>query len=129
MKSTNIALPGIISSMHLESDQTRHFSCEHRGSDRKAAGSCWQSSRPGDLDKNRHKVRHFSLVTPYQSGQLAVAEQTARARNLAASSRETGLWILAVPVTLLGTQLNPEKLRLRLTIALRVESKICVQRL
>jgi hypothetical protein len=77
------------------------------------------------LDKNRQKVWDFPLVTLTLNELLAAADQTARARLLAASCKESGLWLHAVPVPSLGTQLDPETLRI--AVALRVGSKICEQ--
>ena len=52
------------------------------------------------------------------------ADQFSRARLLASSQPESGAWVSAVPVPSLGTQLSPDELRI--AVALRTGSKICV---
>ena len=42
---------------------------------------------------------------------LLVADQVSRARLLAAARKESGAWLNALPVPSLGTQLDPETLR------------------
>ena len=54
---------------------------------------------------------------------LAEADQVDRARLLAAGCRESGVWLGVVPVLSLGTQLDPEVLRIG--IALRLGAKLC----
>ena len=54
---------------------------------------------------------------------LEKADQFARARLMASAQPESGAWALAIPVPNLGTQLNPDELRI--AIALRTGSKIC----
>ena len=54
---------------------------------------------------------------------LAEADQVGRARLLAAGCRESGVWLGAVPVSSLGTQLDPEVLRIG--IVLRLGAKVC----
>ena len=54
---------------------------------------------------------------------LAAADQVGRARLLSASRKETGMWLNAVPIPSLGTQLAPEVLRV--AIALRVGARVC----
>ena len=54
---------------------------------------------------------------------LQDADQVSRARLLAASQKESGLWLHAIPVPSLGTQLDPETLRI--AVALRIGAKVC----
>ena len=54
---------------------------------------------------------------------LAEADQVDRARLLAAGCRESGVWLGAVPVSSLGTEVDPEVLRIG--IALRLGAKVC----
>ena len=54
---------------------------------------------------------------------LLVADQVSRARLLAAARKESGAWLNALPVPSLGTQLDPETLRV--SIALRIGADVC----
>ena len=54
---------------------------------------------------------------------LNSVDQVTRARLLAAASKESGTWLHAVPVPSLGTQLDPESLRV--AVALRVGASVC----
>ena len=54
---------------------------------------------------------------------LAKAVQVGRARLLAAGCRESGVWLGEVQVTSLGTQLDPDVLRIG--IALKLRAKVC----
>ena len=63
------------------------------------------------------------LATVIKEQLLNEADQVGRARLLAANCKESGVWLNAVPVPSLGTQLSPEELRI--AIALRVGAKVC----
>ena len=54
---------------------------------------------------------------------LSRADQRSRARLLAASAPRSGCWIAALPTPAVGTQLDPESLRIALS--LRVGARIC----
>ena len=53
------------------------------------------------------------------------ANQVTRARLLAAATKESRMWLHAVPVPSLGTQLDPESFRVAVT--LRVGASVCEQ--
>ena len=55
---------------------------------------------------------------------LERAEQVSRARLLAVSIRESGLWLHVMPVSALVTLLDPESLR-DSVVALRVGAAVC----
>ena len=72
----------------------------------------------------RQKGWDLPRVNHEQKTLLENAEdQFARARLLASAQAESGSWAGAIPVPNLGTQLNPEELRI--AIALRTGSKVC----
>ena len=55
---------------------------------------------------------------------LRVADQVCRARLLATAQRESGAWLNALPVSLLGTLLDSESFRV--AISLRVGAGVCI---
>ena len=67
-----------------------------------------------------YQVNKINLQT--RDKMLAEADQVGRARLLAAGCRESGVWLGAVPVSSLGTQLDPEVIRIG--IALRLGAKV-----
>ena len=133
-RAGDIALPAFISSMHSVSNLVEAVLSDVNivadTEELQGAVELWRE-RGGDplslegQDKSKQKVWDLPLVERTLNGLLAAADQTVRARLLAASCRESGLWLHAVPVPSLGTQLDPETLRI--SVALRVGAKICQQ--
>lgn len=80
-----------------------------------------------DVDDNRGQQRTWDvpLCESVAAGLLERADQISRSRILAANSRESGLWLHALPTPALGTLLDPESFRI--AIALRVGAAICEQ--
>ena len=66
----------------------------------------------------------FLLLREIGKNMLRVADQVCRARLLATAPRESGAWLNALPVLLLGTLLDPESFRV--AIALRVGADVCI---
>ena len=54
---------------------------------------------------------------------LEQSNQVERARLLAAGESESGIWLQAIPVSSLGTQLDADTLTL--SVALRIEALVC----
>ena len=71
----------------------------------------------------RQKDWDTVLAAAFAEKLLQGADQVARARLLAARCKESGVWLNAVPIPSLGTQLDPEVLRI--AIALRIGAKVC----
>ena len=55
---------------------------------------------------------------------LREADQMSRARLLATAQKESGAWVIALPVSSLGTLLDSESFRV--AIAIRVGVNICI---
>jgi len=74
-------------------------------------------------DLGKQKTWDLPLVERAHERLLESADQVTRARILASSCRESGLWLHAHPIPSLGTLLDPETLRI--AVALRVGGDIC----
>ena len=129
-KACDIALPAFISSMHsvgaLVETILSNVNVVDTGelSDAEAA---WRR-QAGDIStpvENVHKQKSWDLplAKVTQERLLAEVDQVGRARLLAAACSESGAWLNAIPVPSLGTQLDPEVLRV--AVALRLGSSVC----
>ena len=86
-------------------------------------GRCGDSSTPEGIDTGKQKCWDLPIATVIQEKLLNETNQVSRARVLAASCKETGLWLHAIPIPALGTLFDPETLRI--AVALRVGANVC----
>lgn len=130
--SKDVALPAFISSLHsvggLVGDLVGGIQLAN-STDLQTAVGLWEGRYVGpalaaDADRSRQRTWDGPLARASFEGLLEGADQISRARLLAASSRESGLWLHALPVPSLGTLLDPESFRV--AIALRVGAEVCV---
>ena len=78
---------------------------------------------PMDAFRGSQKAWDLPLARVKLSLLLEQADQHSKARLLAAQHPDSGCWLSAVPVPSLGTQMDPETLRI--AISLRVGAQIC----
>ena len=133
-KSEDIALPAYISSSIstyslvdsiLKSvTDSAPIEITHEIEQWKASGE--ELIEPQDEFRARQRAWDTPRIEQTQKSLIAKADQVSRARLLAAEQPESGAWATAIPVPSLGTQLNPEELRI--AIALRTGSEVCVER-
>ena len=131
-KSSDIALPSFISSMHSVSNLVDAVLSRVSGlvetGELTKAEETWSSTdasllKPVGEDLTKQKLWDLPLMELKQKSILANSNQTGRARLLAAARSETGAWLHAIPVPSLGTQLDEETLRI--SLALRVGANVC----
>ena len=75
-------------------------------------------------DPRRQKAWDLPIVKKNWDNMLLEADQVSRARLMATSQKESGAWLNALPVSSLGTLLDPE--RFRVAIALRVGADVYI---
>ena len=66
----------------------------------------------------------FLLLRKIGKNMLPEADQVSRARLLATALKESGTWLNGLPVSSVGTLLDPKSFRV--TIALRVGPDVCI---
>ena len=133
-KSEDIALPAYISSSistnalveSILTSVTDSAPLEITPEIEKWKESCDDLIEPQDEFRTRQRAWDTPRIEQHQKSLLAKADQVSRARLLAAAQPESGAWATAIPVPSLGTQLNPEELRI--AIALRTGSEVCIER-
>ena len=127
--SQDIALPAFISSLHSASSLVEAIVPQLvDDGEYTAAVENWELSSGGlaladDADRGRQGSWDGPQAKAAQAGLLERADQVSRARLVAASSRESGLWLHAMPVPALGTLLDPESFRV--AVALRIGANVC----
>jgi hypothetical protein len=104
------AVPGVVVANNL-TDAEEAWSAEHEG-----------VVPPEERERPRQKSWDMTSATQRLEDMLREGDQVTRARLLAASRKESGLWLHAIPVPSLGTQLDPETLRV--AVALRVGADV-----
>ena len=128
--SKDIALPAFISSLH--SVQSLVGVLLHKvqldvSGDLTMAVESWSikagRALPDDASRDRQKSWDEPLSKVAADRLLEEADQISRARLLAAASRESGLWLHAIPSPPLGTLLDPESFRI--AIALLIGAAVC----
>ena len=75
-------------------------------------------------DRRRQKPWDLPLVKKNWDNMLLEAYQVSRARLMATAQKESGAWLNALPVSSLGTLLDPESFRV--ANALRVGADVCI---
>ena len=78
---------------------------------------------PLPANPSRQKAWDLPIVERNWENMLRLADQVCRARLLATAQRESGAWLNALPVSSLGTLLDPESFRV--AIALGVDADVC----
>ena len=76
---------------------------------------------PEDISRQREWDRPMAAFQ--REMLLSQADQASRARLLAASAPRSGCWVNTIPVPALGTQLDPDSLRV--AISLRIGARVC----
>ena len=129
--SKHIALPSFVSSLHSVRDLVdailQNVSLADDSS-LQTAVEAWRDKIPGialpeNADLGSQKTWDRPLSESSAAKLLERADQVSRARLLAASSRESGLWLHALPSPALGTLLDSESFRV--SVALRVGAFVC----
>ena len=130
--ASDIALPAFLSSLHSVAPLVEAvlLNVNHLAgvSELRTAEQDWLERHLGvsladDVDKSRQRSWDLPLAEDKRNQLLESSDQVSRARILAASSRESGLWLHALPVPSLGTLLEPETFRI--AVALRVGANVC----
>ena len=75
-------------------------------------------------DPRRQNAWDLPIVKKNWDNMLLEADQVSRARLMATAQKEYGAWLNALPVSSLGTLLDPESFRV--AIALRVGADVCI---
>lgn len=130
-RSKDIALPAFLSSLYSAAPLVEavllnvHHLAE--SGELRTVEEVWEEHHGGsladELDKGRQKSWDLPLAENRKDRLLESGDQVSRARMLAASCRESGLWLHALPVPTLGTLLEPETFRI--AVALRVGANVC----
>ena len=130
-----IALPAFISSLHSTSELVGavllnvHHLATHR--ELELAEEVWElrvgaASLAEDADRCRQKTWNMPLVECSRDRLLNAADQVSRARLLASSCREGGLWLQALPVPSLGTLLDSETFQIAVALRVGAEANLAV---
>jgi len=129
--SKDIALPAFISSLHSVHDLVEAILHNVQLRDDNELGMAvdtWHEKNaglalPDSADRSRQRTWDRPQMEAVASGLLERADQVSRARILAASERESGLWLNVLPAPTIGTLLDPETFRI--AVALRVGAVVC----
>ena len=128
----DIALPAYASSLYSSEElveavleNVQHLAGNH---ELQMVEEAWSVRSGGiafseDANRGRQKTWDLPLAELARDSLLESADQVTRARILACSCRESGLWLHALPVPTLGTLLDSETFRI--AIALRVGAEVC----
>jgi hypothetical protein len=128
----DIAAPAYISSLHFTAELVSSILSnlpELEGTAKlEAAVQHWKGyvgteETPDEEEASKQKAWDSIGSQLQQSSLLDNADQITRARLLAAASKESGVWLHAVPVPSMGTHLDSETLRIG--IALRLGAAVC----
>ena len=131
-KASDIALPAFISSLHSTSElveavllNVNHLAVDH---ELELAEGEWTlrmrgASLADGVDMCRQRTWDLPLAEFTRDELLSAADQVSRARILASSCKESGLWLQASPIPSLGTLLDSETFRI--AVALRVGADVC----
>ena len=130
-KASDIALPAFLSSLHSVSDLVKTILSKVNmveTSELSEAVEAWKRGgedmvAPGVGSNDKQREWDLPAATITMKKLVVAADQVARARLLAAACRGSGAWLNAIPVPSLGTELDPDVLRV--AVALRVGSRIC----
>ncbi|CAF4946182.1 unnamed protein product [Pieris macdunnoughi] len=129
-KITSVALPAFLSSAHKSSSLVgkilRYYSTNYEIADLTDARNAWIASNPGlSLPSSVNFQRSWEdpLCKCEFKKLLGHIPITDRARLMAVGSREAGHWLNAYPSPNTGTLLDPESLRI--AISLRLGVPIC----
>ena len=129
--SNDIALPAFISSLHSVHSLVDAILIKVRlaeDEELRGAENTWSQRNAGIAlpdggDMGRQRTWDGPQSEAAAARLLEVANQTSRARLVAAACRESGLWLHALPTPSLGTLLDPETFRV--AVALRVGAVVC----
>jgi len=129
-RAGDIALPAFVSSLHSVGDLVETILVNINMVETRELASAvavWGGiggGIPAPVENtNKQKAWDIPLAKLVQERLVDESDQVGRARLLAAACNESGAWLNAVPVPSLGTQLDPDVLRV--AVALRVGSRIC----
>ena len=123
----DVALPPFLASLHPARDLVHvilsDFNMAESG-DRAAAEESFVGRWPGlaaPTDVCSQMAWDMPCALAVRDKMLFETDQVGRARLLAACCRESGVWLGAVPVSSLGTQLDSEVLRIGITLRLGLQ--------
>ena len=129
--SKDLALPAFISSMHSVSHlveaifQNAQHLADNDGA--RDAVDLWRRENGGEAAeisvKESQRMWDMPGLEKKWKNLVGMADQTSKARLLAASVRESGLWLNALPSSAVGTLMDPESFRV--AVALRVGADVC----
>ena len=122
-RAGDIALPSFIASMNSVGELVETILSRINIADNNElaeAVESWREASGGASlhdDPRRRKAWDLPIVKKNWDNMLFEADQVSRARLMATAQKERGAWLNALPVSLLGTLLDPESFRV--AIALR----------
>ena len=129
-RAGDIALPSFIASMNSVGELVETILSRINIADTNElaeAVESWRGASGGASlhdDPRRRKAWDLPIVKKNWDNMLFEADQVSRARLIATAQKERGAWLNALPVSLLGTLLDPESFRV--AIALRVGADVCI---
>ena len=126
-RAGNIALPSFIASMNSVGELVETILSRINIADTNELVKSWRGASGGATlldDPRRQKAWDLPIVKKKLDNMLLEADQVSRARLMATAQKESGAWLIALPVSLLGTLVDPESFRV--AIALRVGADVCI---
>ena len=130
-RAADVALPAYLSSMAAASHLTLSILTPFNVAELGVADALeeWRSRvdpstvPPSDLSAHRQRDWDTPMSAFMKDDLLSRSDQRSRARLLAAAAPRSGCWVEAIPSPTVGTQLDPETLRVALS--LRIGARIC----
>ena len=128
----DVSLPGFVSSVHATSSLVGALTSRVNGlaatTELVEAETLWDelsggSERPTAESSVKQRSWDEPICKTKFETLLEQSNQVERARLLAAAESETGMWLQAIPVPSLGTQLDPDTLTV--SVALRIGAPVC----
>ena len=128
----DVSLPAFVSSVHATSSLVGALTSRVNGlaatTELVEAGAVWDelsggSERPTAESSLKQRNWDEPICKTKFETLLEESNQVERARLLAAAESESGMWLQAIPVPSLGTQLDPDTLTV--SVALRIGAPVC----
>ena len=129
-RAGDIALPSFIAYMNSVGDSVETILSRINIADTNElaeAVESWRGASGGVSladDPRRQKTWNLPIVKKNWDNMLLEADQVSRARLMATAQKESGAWLNALPVSSLGTLLDPESFRV--VNALRAGADVCI---
>ena len=129
-RAGDIALPSFIASMNSVGELVETIFSKINIADTNELAEAVESWRGASGsaslpdDPRRQKTWDLPIVNKNWDNMLLEADQVSKARLMATAQKESGAWLNALPVSSLGTLLDPESFRV--AIALWVGADVCI---